>query len=593
VVDDRPANRQLLVTLLGYAQHRVLEAGDGAEALELARAQHPDLVITDLLMPNLDGYELAQALRASPDPALARVAIIFSTATYSQRDARALAQAAGVDYVLAKPFEPEQLYEITAAALGAPWPAGAAPTPPEPLPRPASVLAGKLAQKMGELDNLSRHLAEIIEMGLTLMRERDPERLLQVLCDAAREMTGAGSAAIGMLSADGQGLRHFVSSGLDPTQAAAVGQPTAVQPAAMGQPALANTRAGGPPIGEPLLAQLLAAQPAAPEAAFSSGPPRTRAHLDIPIASANQLYGRLYLIAKSQATEFSVQDEQVALALAAQAAMAYENALQYDELQRHTARLQLAMSERRQAQEALQARTDELAAMTQQLWQAAKLATLGELSASVAHELNNPLFALSLQIETLQAQLPRNDPQQQRLALLAAEVARMSKLVAGLLETSRRSSRQLATLDARDELTNTLELIAIHLRQRQIATFTEFGPPLMVQADRQQLRQVFLNLFTNAADAMPHGGRLTVRTWLGASAAAWIEIRDTGDGIPPEVLKRIWEPFYTTKPEGKGTGLGMGICKRIVEEHGGTIEISSAGVPGQGATVRVCLPGAG
>jgi len=243
--------------------------------------------------------------------------------------------------------------------------------------------------------------------------------------------------------------------------------------------------------------------------------------------------------------------------------------------------------------------------MTQQLWQAAKLATLGELSASVAHELNNPLFALSLQIDTLQAQLPRNDPQQQRLALLAAEVARMSKLVAGLLETSRRSSRQLATLDARDELTNTLELIAIHLRQRQIATFTEFGPPLMVQADRQQLRQVFLNLFTNAADAMPHGGRLTVRTWLGAAATAghapdsegaseaWIEIRDTGDGIPPEVLKRIWEPFYTTKPEGKGTGLGMGICKRIVEEHGGTIEINSAGVPGQGATVRVCLPGAG
>jgi len=365
VVDDRPANRQLLVTLLGYAQHRVLEAGDWAEALELARAQHPDLVITDLLMPNLDGYELAQALRASPDPALARVAIIFSTATYSQRDARALAQAAGVDYVLAKPFEPEQLYEITAAAMGAPWPAGAAPTPPEPLPRPASVLAGKLAQKMGELDNLSRHLAEIIEMGLTLMRERDPERLLQVLCDAAREMTGAGSAAIGMLSADGQGLRHFVSSGLELAQAAAVGQPTAVgqpdavgQPAAIGQAALAPTRAGGAPVAERLLAQLLAAQPAAPEAAFSSGPPRRRAHLDIPIASANKLYGRLYLIGKRQAAEFSVQDEQVALALAAQAAMAYENALQYDELQRHTARLQLAMSERRQAQEALQARTD-------------------------------------------------------------------------------------------------------------------------------------------------------------------------------------------------------------------------------------------
>jgi len=172
-----------------------------------------------------------------------------------------------------------------------------------------------------------------------------------------------------------------------------------------------------------------------------------------------------------------------------------------------------------------------------------------------------------------------------------AEVARMSRLVANLLQFSRRSSRQTAPLDVRDELNNTLELMAFHLRQRHIKTTTEFGPLPPIDADRQQLRQVFLNLFTNAVDAMPQGGTLTVRAWAGTAGApeAWVEIADTGDGVPPEALSRIWEPFYTTKPEGKGTGLGVGICRRIVEEHGGTIELHSQ--LGQGTQVQVKLPG--
>jgi signal transduction histidine kinase len=249
----------------------------------------------------------------------------------------------------------------------------------------------------------------------------------------------------------------------------------------------------------------------------------------------------------------------------------------------------------RQTEAALQARTEELADMTQQLWQAAKLATLGELSASLAHELNNPLFTVGLQIEAMQAQLAAGDSQRAALQVIDGEVKRMARLVANLLQFSRRSSRQISTLDVRDELTNTLELMAFHLRHRHIQAATEFGPAPLIQADREQLRQVFLNLFTNAADAMPQGGTLTVRTWAGTSGTeattprlAWIEISDTGEGIRPEVLGRVWEPFYTTKAEGKGTGLGLGICRRIVEEHGGTIELESR--PGQGTRARLKLP---
>jgi signal transduction histidine kinase len=227
--------------------------------------------------------------------------------------------------------------------------------------------------------------------------------------------------------------------------------------------------------------------------------------------------------------------------------------------------------------------------MTEQLWQAAKLATLGELAASVAHELNNPLFNVSLHLRALRAELPPAAPQQAALASMDEEVQRMSRLVANLLQSSRRSTRQLSSLNLADELTNTLELMAFHLRQRHIQVVTDFGAARPVQADRQQLRQVFLNLLTNAADAMPQGGTLTARVCAGPSQAV-VELADTGLGIPADVLDRIWEPFFTTKPEGKGTGLGLGICRRIIEDHGGAIALES--VPGRGTLARVTLPAA-
>jgi signal transduction histidine kinase len=115
-------------------------------------------------------------------------------------------------------------------------------------------------------------------------------------------------------------------------------------------------------------------------------------------------------------------------------------------------------------------------------------------------------------------------------------------------------------------------------------------PP--IYGDRQKLRQVFLNLFINAADAMPGGGMLTVRIYPGLGPAdgsrAVIEVTDTGHGIPADVLPRVMDPFFTTKGEGQGTGLGLAICRRIVHDHKGTIRIDSE--PGRGTTVRIALP---
>jgi PAS domain S-box-containing protein len=252
--------------------------------------------------------------------------------------------------------------------------------------------------------------------------------------------------------------------------------------------------------------------------------------------------------------------------------------------------LALDVTERLRARQALQEKADELASMTQQLWHASKLATMGELAASVAHELNNPLATVSLRVESLMEQLAHDDQKQRSLQIIISEVERMANLVTNLLQFTRRNHRQISTIDVREEITRSIDLIDYYLRNRRIEVVREFEESLTsIHADRQQLRQVFLNLMTNAGDAMLEGGVLTVRVCdQHERSGILIEFADTGQGIPAGDLERIWEPFFTSKPEGKGTGLGLSICCRIVEEHGGTISLESE--LGKGTTVRLVLP---
>ena len=168
----------------------------------------------------------------------------------------------------------------------------------------------------------------------------------------------------------------------------------------------------------------------------------------------------------------------------------------------------------------------------------------------------------------------------------------MATLVGNLLQFSRRSHAQVSTLDVREELDSSLDLIHYHLRSRGVKVVKEFSEDVPhVLADRQQLRQVFLNLITNATDAMPEGGTLTLRAYQKSSGQdrfVVVEFADTGAGIEAENLTKIFEPFFTTKPEGKGTGLGLAICRRTIDEHRGTIDIESE--PGIGTTIRISLP---
>lgn len=255
------------------------------------------------------------------------------------------------------------------------------------------------------------------------------------------------------------------------------------------------------------------------------------------------------------------------------------------------------VTERKRIEAAFRAKSEELTAMAYQLEQVSKLTTVGGLAASIAHELNNPLATISLRIESLLAALASDDPNRRALEVVEQEVERMGRLVANLLQFTRHHQLRVSTLDVREELANTLALIGYCLRAQRISVVQDCAPEVpMIQADRWQLRQLFLNLLTNAADAMPQGGTLTIRVDVAASPAPsptktatqiMVEFSDTGVGIAPDILPKLAEPFFTTKPEGKGTGLGLSICRRIVQAHGGILDISSE--LGRGTTVRITL----
>jgi diguanylate cyclase (GGDEF)-like protein/PAS domain S-box-containing protein len=340
VIDDEPDNRSLIVTLLGYAGHEAFEARDGVEGLAITLAQRPDLVICDILMPSMDGYEFVRRLRGEPE--IAQTEVIFWTATYLEREARNLAQACGVQTVLTKPTEPQIILDSVAQALvhavnAAP---GRPPAPAQPDAGPFSeahlrVVSDKLLVKVSELEAANQRLSALTELGLLLASEHDPHILLDKLCRGARELLGARSAVLCVKDADDAGLFHRSCWGLEPTQARLAMQV---------------------PFDVPLATQVLDQRRAqrfevldehAGLIDAGGGLPPMRSGLIVPVASLEHVHGWLLVIDKLGAAGFSADDESLLVTHAAQAGRIYENGSLYQRVQRHVA--QLRQSEARLA----------------------------------------------------------------------------------------------------------------------------------------------------------------------------------------------------------------------------------------------------
>jgi PAS domain S-box-containing protein len=273
-----------------------------------------------------------------------------------------------------------------------------------------------------------------------------------------------------------------------------------------------------------------------------------------------------------------------------------------EELQRKN--VELAASEA-----ALRKSNEDLKAAQLQLIQAEKMESIGTLAAGVAHEVKNPLAILQMGINYLHKKMP---PGEENIAMVLQEmkeaITRADTIMRGLLDFA--ASKQLAVKpeDLNQIILDTLKMVRHELGKNRIELIKDLSQPLpKVAADKTQIQQVFVNLFVNAIHAMPQGGRLSVRThakhmtetthtegsrksdhfWVGDTAVV-AEVEDTGTGIPSDLLTKIFDPFFTTKPTGVGTGLGLPVSRKIIELHGGSLEIKNK-PEGDGVRVTILL----
>ena len=213
--------------------------------------------------------------------------------------------------------------------------------------------------------------------------------------------------------------------------------------------------------------------------------------------------------------------------------------------------------------------------LERRLVQADKLSSIGLLAAGVAHEVNTPLAVISTYAQMLAKQVSGDDQKSKLLEKIAKQTFRASEIVNSLLNFSRTSPTDFVEVDLNRVIRETSTLVEHQFRKAGVTTrFAFTDESAVVRGNAGKLQQVFLNLFINARDAMPGGGSLTVRTWT-ENGFAHVEVADTGQGIPPEHLARIYDPFFTTKGPKKGTGLGLSITYGIVQEHNGIIEVES------------------
>ncbi len=218
--------------------------------------------------------------------------------------------------------------------------------------------------------------------------------------------------------------------------------------------------------------------------------------------------------------------------------------------------------------------------------QAARLAAVGQLAASIAHEINNPLYAARNALYLIEEDLPENLRESPYVRMVSDQLARIAGIIERMRDFYRPTRGELAPTDINRLVEETLALAGLNLRHEGIDMIFAPAQDLpLVMCNADQLRQVLLNLVLNAIEAMPDGGTLTVRTEPG-STVALIMVQDTGVGIPDDIRAHLFEPFFTSK--SNGTGLGLSISAHIVTQHGGQIEVDSQ--VGEGTTFRVVLP---
>jgi len=293
-----------------------------------------------------------------------------------------------------------------------------------------------------------------------------------------------------------------------------------------------------------------------------------RSLIAIPLWSSNTMMAILSVVNKKGGDAFDKQDLRLFTVFSNLAGAALQNAFLYADLNH---------------------KINELSITQQQLVHSSKMAAIGELAANVAHEINNPLTSVLGYTSHLLKTLNVPEESRQKLRMMEQETLRVRKIIRNLLDFSRQRASRMQPGDLLQPLRETVSLLRGAADAAAVRIIEDYPEsPLIISMDHDEIKQVFINLMNNALHAMPTGGELRIRVDAGRDNERGVEFSDTGHGIPGEHLGKIFEPFFSTKGNGDGTGLGLSISYRIIQNHGGRIEVESE--VGCGSLFRIILP---
>jgi two-component system NtrC family sensor kinase len=530
LVDDHEGNRYAKRRTLQRAGYSVIEAASGEEALRLVATRHPPIVLLDIKLPDISGFDVCQKIKH--DPATASTMVVQLSAAFVEGRDKVRGLEQGADVYLVEPIQPDELIATVRAMQRL-------VEAERSLRQAHDTLESRVQERTADLAQANAALQqEIAEHKRTTEALRQSHQFLQSTLDAL-------ATPVAIL--DARGTIHAVNTAWQHA-AATRGFAAPAYSRGITYAAFLSTVDGNTPGVQAVLAGLddvLTQQRHAFHIEHSS-----HASTD---AESRCLLIRMTRFAALQGLQVVVVHEDITDIKQAEAAIRHQQEI---------------------------------------LFQHEKLASMGSLLASVAHELNNPLAVVRMQVDLLNEEAA-NTPLYEHTRELHQATEHCMRIVGNFLTLARQNPPQRSAVQLNTIVEDALELLAHALRLDNITVHTRLTHELpLFEADPVQMHQVIINLLVNAQQALRESApprQITITTAFDQTHNRLVfELADTGPGIPAVIQRRIFEPFFTTKPLGVGTGIGLSLCRNIIESHGGSIDVTSQ--TGQGAVFRITLP---
>lgn len=520
VADDEIHTTHMLELIFEREGYQVECANDGVAALEAAKRLMPDLILLDIQMPGMNGFDVLRGLRENA--MTANIPTILITAKAMKPSDVAHGLELGADDYLSKPFAPLEL-----------------------IARAESKMKARQLEEM--LQEQNQALEALLRTGEELNQTLETDDLPQLILFLALDLLFADLAAIVRFNEAGDVIDHRIQM----NNAEMVINPQVIIDS------LPSKRVSMMwPGSEPLIDN------------FQSG-------MLIPLEHSSMPMG--VLMVASNKTTYDANALRLLRGIGKQASLALRNAELYEMLALHAEHLE----------DMVAARTAELESAQQMLLRSEKLASIGHLAASIAHEINNPLQPILIHLEHMMEDAQNNDPIDiQAVESIQVSIGRITRIVSQLLEfTGKRSNdSDVRFIDIKRTLQTVINLNRKLFEQGGVLLVDELQDLPAIYGSKDQLEQVFMNLTLNAHAAMHQGDKLTIRSWAEEDFIA-IQFEDTGSGIKPEHINKIFDPFFSTKE--KGTGLGLFVSYGIIQNHQGMIEVNSKLKVGTTFTIRL------